>query len=141
MNDGGPHIVVAVMRAMRDFVAMLFEFQFAFMLLALLHHANLGKEGMRFRNLVTRFQISTPVLEREQLAAAIRPDGLDADIGSLQELGAICPHAKARRRVVFQDLDVDLTGAQLDATRFLAMIMVMTVRVTMAVTVMMPAGQ
>src|SRR6266404_1059399 len=132
MNDGGPHIVVAVMRAMRDFVAMLCEFQFAFMLLALLHHANLGKEGMRFRNLVTRFQISTPVLEREQLAAAIRPDGLDVIIGDARQHRHICPYAKTWRHIVFKDLDVDGAGAQLDATRFLAMIMVMTVRVTMA---------
>ncbi len=65
MNDGSPHVVVAVMRAMGGFVIVLFELQFAFMLLAFLHQADFCKEGMRFRNFVARLQKSIPVFERE----------------------------------------------------------------------------
>ena len=65
MNDGGPHIVVAVMRAMRSPVIVLFEFQFAFVWLAFQLQPDFGKEGMRFRNLIERLQISAPVLERK----------------------------------------------------------------------------
>src|SRR6267378_3908411 len=71
-------------RAMRSPVIVLFEFQFMVVVLAALHEAKFGKEGMRLRNLVARFQISAAVFEREQLATAIRPDGLDGHIGGRQ---------------------------------------------------------
>ena len=37
MDDRGPHIVVAMMRAVRGFVIVLFECQFALVLLAVAH--------------------------------------------------------------------------------------------------------
>ena len=50
-------------------------------------------------------------------------------------------HSKPRRHVVFENLDLQGVAAQFEATRFLVMIMAVTMRVTMVVTVMMPAGQ
>lgn len=111
MNDGGPHVVVAVMRAMRGVVFVLFEFKFAFLLPPLLRQANPGEEGMRLRNLVARLQVSAAVLEREQLPAAIRPDGLDGEIAGLRRHTGIRRDAEARRHVVFIDIDFQHTAA------------------------------
>ena len=58
VNDGGAHIVVAVMRAGAMLVVVLLEFQLAFVRLARLHQANPGEEGVRLRNFVARFEDS-----------------------------------------------------------------------------------
>src|ERR1700722_18017339 len=141
MHDGGPHVVVAVMRATA--MVVLFEFQFAHFSVAVVHQANPGSKGVRLRNLVTRFQISIAGLEREQLAAAIRPDGLDGDIGGRGQDVRIGTDVKTRYHVVFKDFDVKNAVAQYDTARFfvVAKTMRVTMRVIVAVTMMMPAGQ
>src|ERR1700730_4394557 len=94
---------------------------------AVLHQANPGQEGMRLGNFVARLQISTPILEGEQLPAAIRPDGLDGELGDAGQHPQVRADAEARRHVALEGLDVERAGAWRDATGFLAMIMVMTV--------------
>jgi len=119
-------------------VIVLHEFQFALVRLARLHQANPGQESMRFRNFVTRFQVAVPLVEREQMAAAIRSCGLDGDIGRRQHAG-IGADVEARRHMVLEHLDFQHAAAELDAPGGLAVIV--TMRMTMAVIVMMPAGQ
>ena len=65
VNDGGPHIVVAVMRAVPVAVIVFLESQFAVMPFACLQQLDPGKKGMRFRNFIAGFQISAAVLERK----------------------------------------------------------------------------
>ena len=127
MDHGGPHIVVAVMRAVRGFVAVLHEFQLVVVLLAPLHKACPGEEGMRFGNLVARLQIFAAILERKQLAATVRPDGFDGETGSLQRRAIVRPDAEARRHIVFKDLDFQYGTAEFDATGFLVVAMSMSV--------------
>src|ERR1700736_4631955 len=118
-------------------VIVLLEFKFAFLLLARLRQANQGNEGMWFRNFVARLQIGAATLERKQLAAAVGTDGLDVEVGSVRQQAAFRAQAEAWRHVFLKNLDFQQAGAECDALRPLAMIVVMTMRVP----VMMPAGQ
>ena len=68
VNDGGAHVVVAVMPAIAMLV--LFERKLAFMRLARLHQANPGDEGVRFRNLVAGFQVHSAIHERASIDVA-----------------------------------------------------------------------
>jgi hypothetical protein len=139
MNDGGPHVVVAVMGAIA--VIVLLEFQFADFDLARLLQENLGNESVRFRYLVTRFQVSVAAFERKLLSAAVRPDGFDGEVGGRWQAAHLCPDAKPRRHVVFEDFDFKRAAAQGHTTRLFAVRMVAAMRVIMAVAVMMAAGQ
>ena len=65
MNDGGPHVVVAVMGAVRSLVIVLIEFKLVVLLLTRMRHADFGDKGMRFRNFVARLQVSVAILERK----------------------------------------------------------------------------
>jgi hypothetical protein len=63
MNDGGPHIVVAVMRTIRGIMVVLFELQLVVLRETPMPYADVGDKGMRLRNFVARLQISSLILE------------------------------------------------------------------------------
>ena len=63
VNDRGPHIVVAVIPAVRSIVIVLFEVRSVVLLLRPVHDVDCGNKGVRFRNFVAQLQISLPILE------------------------------------------------------------------------------
>jgi len=65
VNDGGSHVVVAVIGTVRSLVIVLIEFKLVVLLLIRMRHADFGDKGMRFRNFVARLEISFPILERK----------------------------------------------------------------------------
>ncbi len=140
MDDGGPHVVVAVMRALPMLV--LLELQFARLRLARLHQGNPGHERVRLRDLVARFQEAAFVLERELLPAAVRPHGLDGEIGSCRQCAACASDAEARRDVVFENLDRQMRRYRIRRGEAPRLIVGMAVGMTMpmVMTVMVPAA-
>src|SRR5665213_1690763 len=117
-------------------------------LLEFLQPAGLSKSDvrhkfMRLRNLLGGFQKISAIDERKCLPCAIRPDGLNRDVESLQWRCGRKPHPEARRHAVFEYLKFDRAAAQVDSANVVAVIVgvIMPVRMTMAVSMMMTAGQ
>src|SRR5882672_1230746 len=117
-------------------------------LLELLQTAGLSKSDlrhkfMRLRNLLRGFQIISAINECKCLPCAIRPDGLNRDVDSLQWRCGRKPHPEARRHAVFEYLKFDRAAAQVDSANVLAVIVgvIVPVRMTMAVPMMVTAGQ
>ncbi len=137
MDDGGAHVVVAGGRSMR--VLVLFEHD-GIVLLADPHRR---REGMRFRNLVMRFQEATLVTHREALPRAIRTQRFDRRRLRRQSGAGDGPQPKARRYPVFKHFEHNEPVGGRDLMRFVMVVAFMrvTMAMTMAVAVMLTTAQ
>src|SRR5580692_7220589 len=131
MDYRGTHIVVAGGGSVR--VLVFFEND-RIILLANPHRRG---EGMRFRNLVDRFQISGFILQGKNLPGAVRPDGFNRRRLHSQSQARFGPKPEARRYPVLEDFEHHTPAGGRDLMGFVVVMAFMRVSMTMAMTVTM----
>ena len=94
-----------MVRGGAGWLLMLDEHRLIVMVMLVCADAQMHREGVGLRNFITGLQHAVMTFEVEHLPGAIRPAGLDDEIGRRQCQATFRPHPEARRNAGFKYLE------------------------------------